>query len=108
MAKRPKEADFLAKRLRALREQTGMTQESFAEHAGVSYKVYQSFEAGRRWNLEMKTVLKLAGIHGLTLSELFANRTVKTKLKLTGSESSLEEREAMRMYLGDGLSQRNG
>jgi len=81
MAKRPKEADFFARRLRALREQTGMTQEGFAERAGISYKVYQSFEAGRRWNLEMKTVIKLAGIHGLSLSELFAPKTPRTKLK---------------------------
>jgi DNA-binding XRE family transcriptional regulator len=85
MSKRPKEADFLAGRLRALREQAGMTQEAFAEQAGISYKVYQSFEAGRRWNLEMKTVIKLAGIHGLTLSELFAAKTSRTKLGNLGS-----------------------
>jgi DNA-binding XRE family transcriptional regulator len=83
MPKRPQEADFLAKRLRALREQAGLTQEAFAEHAGVSYKVYQSFEAGRRWNMEMRTVIKLAGIHGVPLSALFAVRTPKTKLRAT-------------------------
>ena len=75
---RPPEAMFLARRLRALREQAGLTQEGFAEQAGISYKVYQSFEAGRRWNLEMKTVLKLAEIHHLTLSELFAKNIPKT------------------------------
>jgi DNA-binding XRE family transcriptional regulator len=80
MSKRPKEAEFLAKRLRMLREQARLTQEGFAEHAGLSYKVYQSVEAGRRWNLRMSSVLKLAAIHGLTLSELFAARTPKTKL----------------------------
>jgi DNA-binding XRE family transcriptional regulator len=84
MAKRPKETDFLAKRLRSLREQTGLTQEGFAERAGISYKVYQSFEAARRWNLEMKTVIKLAAVHGLSLSELFANRVPKTRLKSQG------------------------
>ena len=80
MFKRPKEAEFLAKRLRILRERAGFTQEGFAEHAGLSYKVYQSIEAGRRWNLRMSSILKLAGIHGLTLSELFAARVPKTKL----------------------------
>ena len=80
MSKRPSEALFLAKRLRALREQSGLTQEAFAEHAGLSYKMYQSFEAGRRWNLRMSTVLKLATIHGLTLSALFSSKTPKTKL----------------------------
>jgi DNA-binding XRE family transcriptional regulator len=81
MAKPPKEAYFFAGRLRALREQTGVTQEIFAERAGISYKVYQSFEAGRRWNLEMKTVIKLARIHSLSLSEIFAPKTPRTKLK---------------------------
>ncbi len=76
---RPKEALFLAKRLRALRERAGLTQEGLAEYAGISYKVYQSIEAGRRWNLRMQTVLKLAGIHGLTLSELFAAKMPKAR-----------------------------
>ncbi|MCE0522303.1 MAG: helix-turn-helix domain-containing protein [Methylacidiphilales bacterium] len=81
MSKRPQKALFLAKRLRALREQAGFTQEGLAEHAGISYKMYQSFEAGRRWNLRMSTVIKLAGIHGLTLSALFSTKTPKTNLK---------------------------
>jgi len=81
MSKRPKEALFLAKRLRALREQAGLTQERFAEQAGLSYKVYQSYEAGRRWNLRLKTVIKLAAIHGLTLSSLFSSKTPRSKLK---------------------------
>ena len=80
MPKRPKEALFLAQRLRALREQTGLTQEDFAEQAAISYKVYQSYEAGRRWNLRLSTVIKLAGIHGLSLSSLFSARTPKTNL----------------------------
>ena len=81
MSKRPQEALFLAKRLRALREQAGFTQEGLAEYAGISYKMYQSFEAGRRWNLRLKTILKLAEIHGLTLSSLFSSKTPRSKLK---------------------------
>jgi transcriptional regulator with XRE-family HTH domain len=76
---RPKEALFLAKRLRALREQAGMTQEAFAEKAGISYKVYQSFEASRRWNLELKTVIRLASEHGLSLSEFFDAKTPRSR-----------------------------
>ena len=72
---------FLAKRLRELRLKTGFTQEGFAEHAGISYKVYQSIEAGRRWNLRMKTVIGMAAIHGLTLPQLFSEKLPKTKLK---------------------------
>jgi transcriptional regulator with XRE-family HTH domain len=81
MPKRPQEALFLAQRLRALREQAGLTQEEFAERAGISYKVYQSYEAGRRWNVRMSTLLKLAGIHGLKLSGLFSVHAPKTALR---------------------------
>jgi transcriptional regulator with XRE-family HTH domain len=81
MPKRPPEALFLAQRLRALREQAGFTQEGLAEHAGISYKMYQSYEAGRRWNLRLSSILKLAAIHGLTLSSLFSSKTPRSKLK---------------------------
>jgi len=81
MSKRPQEALFLAKRLRALRKQAGLTQEGLAEHAGISYKMYQSYEAGRRWNLRLSTILMLAGIHGLTLSSLFSSKTPRSNLK---------------------------
>ena len=83
MPKRPPEALFLAQRLRTLREQAGFTQEGLAEHAGISYKMYQSYEAGRRWNLRLSSILKLAAIHGLTLSSLFSSKTPRSKLKKT-------------------------
>jgi DNA-binding XRE family transcriptional regulator len=63
--------------LRQLRE----AQEGFAEHAGISYKVYQSIEAGRHWNLRLKTILGFAAVYGLTFSELFAEHCPKVRLK---------------------------
>jgi transcriptional regulator with XRE-family HTH domain len=72
---------FLARRLRELRIKAGFTQEAFAEESGMSYKVYQSIEAGRRWNLRMKTVILLANIHGVSLTNLFSRKTPKTRLK---------------------------
>jgi transcriptional regulator with XRE-family HTH domain len=81
MPKRPPEALFLTQRLRALRKQAGLTQEGLAEHSDISYKLYQSYEAGRRWNLRLSTVIKLAAIHGLTLSSFFSAKMPKTKLK---------------------------
>lgn len=54
MSELPADADFIARRLRALREQLGSTQEEFAEAAGINYKVYQSMEAARRWNLPVE------------------------------------------------------
>ncbi|MDR0534082.1 MAG: helix-turn-helix domain-containing protein [Verrucomicrobiales bacterium] len=87
MSKDPKPSLFLARRLRRLREMTGLTQEGFAEHAGISYKVYQSIEAGRRWNLRLKTILNFAAIYDLTLAELFAEHCPKVKLKLRRSSA---------------------
>ena len=85
MAKRPTQADFVSRRLRVLREQTGLTQEQFAEATGLSYKVYQSMEAGRRWNLRYSTILKLADIHRLSVSQFFAHKTPRSRFKVRSS-----------------------
>jgi transcriptional regulator with XRE-family HTH domain len=60
----------LTERIRQLREQRGQTQEEFAEHAQISYKYYQAIEAGRRMDLRVSTLERLADAHGLELWEL--------------------------------------
>jgi transcriptional regulator with XRE-family HTH domain len=82
MEKRPSEADFISKRLRVLREQTGLTQKQFAERFEISYKVYQSMEAGRRWNLRYRTILELANFHGLSISDFFSIPTPASRIRL--------------------------
>jgi transcriptional regulator with XRE-family HTH domain len=57
-------------RVKQLRLALGLTQEQFAERAGLDYKYYQHVEAGRRQNPEMETLLKLAKGAGLELWEL--------------------------------------
>ncbi len=47
-----------------------LSQEKFAEQAGLDYKYYQHIEAGRRPNPEMVTLLKLAKGTGLELWQL--------------------------------------
>ena len=64
-------AKRLMARVRALREARDLTQEAFAERAGLQYKHYQAMEAGRRLNIQFVTILKLAKGCGLNLSELF-------------------------------------
>lgn len=71
---------FLADRLRALREQAQLTQEEFAEHAGIGYKDYQNIEAARRWNPLWNSVRRLAKLHGLTVRELVAEAMPITTL----------------------------
>ena len=57
-------------RVRALRQALGLSQEAFAERAGLQYKHYQAVEAGRKRNLTLPTLEKLAKACGLELWEL--------------------------------------
>lgn len=62
--------DRLIDRIRDLREQRGMTQEAFAEESAISYKYYQAVEAGRKRDLRLSTLERLAKAHGLEVWEL--------------------------------------
>ncbi len=63
-------ANRLLARVKELREGLGLTQEAFAEKAGLGYKYYQSVEAGRRRDIRLSTIEKLARACGLQLWEL--------------------------------------
>jgi transcriptional regulator with XRE-family HTH domain len=71
---------FLRQRLRDLREQTGLSQERVAERAGISFIYYQALEAGRRSNLTLGVLEKIATAFGLSLVELFAQRIPTLRL----------------------------
>jgi transcriptional regulator with XRE-family HTH domain len=61
----------LLTRIRELREARGLSQEAFAEKAGLTYKYYQHVESGRRRDIRLSTLDKLAKACGLKLWELF-------------------------------------
>jgi len=63
---------LLAQRLRCLRELHGLTQEQFAEKAGLSYKFYQQIESGRKKQLWLETLDRVAAGFGLDAWELLA------------------------------------
>jgi len=63
-------AKRLLARIRQLREAHGLTQEAFAERAGLAYKHYQQIEAGRKNDIRLSTLIKMADGLGLKLSEL--------------------------------------
>lgn len=67
-------ANDIAKRLLArvkeLRKARGLSQEAFAECAGLKYKHYQALEAGRKNEFHFSTLVKLAKACGLELREL--------------------------------------
>lgn len=70
----------LLRRLRDLREAHHLTQEAFAEIAGMSYKYYQAVEAGRKAELRFSTLERLATAYGLDVWELLAPQVPKTRL----------------------------
>ena len=62
----------LLRRLKMLRKERALTQEQFAEASGISYKYYQAVEAGRKPDLRLSTLERLAKAHGLEVWELLA------------------------------------
>lgn len=63
-------ATRLLARVKELREARGLSQEAFAEQAGLGYKYYQHVESGRRRDLRLSTLQKLAKACGMELWEL--------------------------------------
>ncbi len=58
-------------RLKALRKASGLTQEDFAERAGISYKFYQHIESGRKRFLRIDTVERICIAYQISLAEFF-------------------------------------
>jgi transcriptional regulator with XRE-family HTH domain len=73
-------AKRLLARVKALREALGLSQEAFAERAGLTYKYYQHVEAGRRRDIRLSTLEKLAKACGLELQELLDFETMPVAL----------------------------
>ena len=61
----------LGKRIRELRQQTGLSQEKFALKIGMDRTYFASVEAGKR-NIAIVNIKKIADGLGVTPSELFA------------------------------------
>lgn len=60
----------LGKRIRELRQQTGLSQEKFALKIGMDRTYFASVEAGKR-NIAIVNIKKIADGLGVTLRELF-------------------------------------
>ena len=61
----------LAFRLKALREERGWTQETFADHIGMDRSSYAGTECGLH-NPKLSTLKKYADGFGMSLSEFFS------------------------------------
>jgi len=67
------------RRLRALRESRGWTQEHAAEKCGIGYKLYQLYELGVKQNPGLLTLERIAAGFDLDVSQLLAPETPRLK-----------------------------
>lgn len=66
----------LGKRIRELRQETGLSQEKFALKIGMDRTYFASVEAGKR-NIAIVNIKKIADGLGVTLSELIIFETLQ-------------------------------
>lgn len=83
-------AKRLLARVRELREAHGLSQEAFAERAGLKYKHYQALEAGRKNEFHFSTVVKLAKACGLEPWELLNFDAVPVALAEDPAENGFQ------------------
>lgn len=77
---RQKALQTLLRRLLELQKAKRLTQERFAELAGMFYKYYQAVEAGRKRKLRLSTLERLARANDLEVWELlYPNSSDKRK-----------------------------
>ena len=77
----PQTINRLLKRLKQLRKAHGLTQEQFAECAGISYKYFQAIETGRKPDLRLSTLERLADAYGIEVWQLICPEMPQTRLK---------------------------
>ena len=66
-------------RLRELRKLHGLSQEKFSEVSGFSYKFYQLIEIGKKNDLRLSSLERLAEAYGIEVHELLGPEMPKTK-----------------------------
>jgi transcriptional regulator with XRE-family HTH domain len=71
----------LLMRLKQLRARHELTQEQFSELSGISYKYYQAIEAGRKLDLRLSTLERLAAAYGVEVYALLAPSTPRTRIQ---------------------------
>jgi len=86
-------------RLKELRKFHRLTQETFSEKSGISYKYYQAIEGGRKPDLRLSTLERLAKAYRIELWQLFAPQfPAQVVLKLRKSARAAKRRIDQRQF----------
>ena len=85
--------DFLINRLKYLRESAELTQEIVAELAGLSYKHYQSIESGRKREIRVTTLYRLAKAYELEAWELLYSQPPRLSPKFLRKIKRIRSRD---------------
>ena len=74
----------IARRLKALREDAGMSQQSLAVSAGLSVSLVSQIERGSRVDPRMSTLAALATALGVSLDELVGRKSAPPRRRPKG------------------------
>jgi len=72
-------SQFVASRLRELRDQAALSQEQAADLVRVTFKYYQRLESGKVLGIRISTIEKAAVAYGIDLATFFAKRRPKIR-----------------------------
>jgi transcriptional regulator with XRE-family HTH domain len=89
-------AKLLIVRLRESRKRHFLTQEQFSELSGVAYKYYQLIEIGKRIDLRLSTLEKLASAYSIGVSERLAPASPKTRMSALPTGKRKTSRKGLR------------
>ena len=64
-----------------MRAQHELTQEGFAELAGLGYKHYQLIEIGKKPDLRLSTLERIASAYGIEVHELLAPELPRSRVR---------------------------
>lgn len=82
----------IAQRLKALRENAGMSQQSLAVSAGLSVSLVSQIERGSRIDPRMSTITALATALGVTLDDLVGRtRPIPSREKMAGPRARKQQ-----------------
>jgi transcriptional regulator with XRE-family HTH domain len=95
----------LITRLRELRKLHGITQEQFSETTHFSYKFYQLIEIGRKCDLRLSSLERLARAYGIEVHELLAPEMPKTtfpkRQEVSGSKNGLRKKAGAKKMMNE-------